>query len=131
MYRTFLGSIVLALAAAGQCPTDGVQYRKDTESTMQGTISKVLRDSADRMPHTHVWLETKTGEFAVCLGPSAFVREFPVALRVGDPIQITGSKVTVERTDQVLARELQENRATIELRDEQGNPLWSQESARK
>ncbi len=128
MYRTLLGSLLLAFTAAGQCPA---RYHRETESTIQGTIGKVLQDSSDRGPHTHVWVETKGGELAVCLGPASFVREFPVSFRVGDPIQVTGSKVSSERIAQVLARELQKGRVTIELRDEKGDPLWSENSGGK
>jgi len=58
------------------------------------------------------------------LGPAAFVegKNFPLAK--GDEIDVTGSRVTYDGGTSLIAKEVRKGDAVLELRDEQGKPLW-------
>jgi hypothetical protein len=58
------------------------------------------------------------------LGPAAFVegKKFPLAK--GDEIDVTGSRVTYDGGTSLIAKEVRKGDGVLELRDEQGRPLW-------
>jgi hypothetical protein len=58
------------------------------------------------------------------LGPATFVegKKFPLAK--GDEIDVTGSRVTYDGGTSLIAREVRKGEAVLELRDDQGMPLW-------
>ncbi|HEY7700404.1 MAG TPA: DNA-binding protein, partial [Vicinamibacteria bacterium] len=58
------------------------------------------------------------------LGPSAFVKGKNFPLAKGDEIDVTGSRVTHDGGTSLLARKVRKGEAVLELRDEQGLPLW-------
>jgi hypothetical protein len=60
------------------------------------------------------------------LGPSAFVKGKNFPLAKGDEIEITGSKVAYEGGTSLIAKEVRKGESVLELRDEQGRPLWRQ-----
>ncbi len=59
------------------------------------------------------------------LGPAAFVQGKNFPLAKGDEIDVTGSKVTYDGGTSLIAKEVRKGEAVLELRDEQGKPLWA------
>ncbi|HVY94413.1 MAG TPA: hypothetical protein VHA14_16745, partial [Bryobacteraceae bacterium] len=43
----------------------------------------------------------------------------------GDSVEITGSKVTMNGEEWIIAREVTKDGKTLTLRDKDGNPKWS------
>jgi hypothetical protein len=58
------------------------------------------------------------------LGPAAFVKGKNFPLAKGDEIDVTGSRVTYDGGTSLIARTVRKGEAALELRDEQGLPLW-------
>jgi hypothetical protein len=58
------------------------------------------------------------------LGPAGFVQGKKFPLAKGDEIDVTGSRVTYDGGTSLIAREVRKGESVLELRDEQGKPLW-------
>jgi hypothetical protein len=58
------------------------------------------------------------------LGPASFVKGKNFPLAKGDEIAVTGSRVPYDGGTSLIAREVKKGEAALELRDEQGLPLW-------
>ena len=72
----------------------------------------------------HLRAECEGEACDIHLGPAAFVtsKDFPLAK--GDELDVTGSRVTYEGGGSLIAKEVRKGEAVLELRDEQGKPLW-------
>jgi hypothetical protein len=69
-------------------------------------------------------LKTEQGNLRVHLGPGWYLEQEGVALKAGDTLEVTGSNVTVGQQPTIIAKDIQVNGKTLNLRDEQGLPLW-------
>ena len=58
------------------------------------------------------------------LGPSWYLDEKKFAVKAGDTVSVTGSKVTLNNQPALIAREVRVNSTTLKLRDDQGLPVW-------
>ncbi len=104
------------------------RYNTATETTVNGVI-----DSVQQVQGRHHWtgthLQLKTTDTAttydVHLGPAWFLTRNHLTLTTGDHVQITGSKVSFNNTDTILARTIKKGEAELTLRNPQGFPLWS------
>ncbi|MEB3291521.1 MAG: hypothetical protein VKJ24_00030 [Synechococcales bacterium] len=73
----------------------------------------------------HVRLKTRSGEeVSVHLGPSWYLDRQPLKLQVKDSIEVKG--VRFQRHDQsiVMAATVKKGSQTLQLRDDQGVPVW-------
>jgi sporulation protein YlmC with PRC-barrel domain len=62
---------------------------------------------------------------SVFLGPASFLQEQQISLKPGDSITVEGSQVMLRNSPALLATRLTKEGKSIELRDRQGQPLWS------
>lgn len=60
----------------------------------------------------------------VYLCPKHFMDELGVAFNKGDEIAFTGSKISENGADMILARELVKGDDTLVFRDDKGKPVW-------
>jgi len=60
----------------------------------------------------------------VDLGPTEFIEGQGKVLKRGDRITVTGSLVTVEDTPLLIATTIQEGKEELQLRDNEGYPVW-------
>ncbi|HEV2426302.1 MAG TPA: DNA-binding protein [Terriglobia bacterium] len=135
--------LALAVLAAGVVPVAAFaqgrsgagralpMYNPATELTVQGTVQEVKQFTGPRgMIGTDVVVKTGNETVDVRLGPAAFLTQNQFALVQGDQIQVTGSKVNINSTDIVLAREVKKGEQTLTLRNAQGFPVWSRRGRR-
>ena len=71
-----------------------------------------------------VRLKTDQGSLIVHLGPAWYLDQEKFAVKAGDTLEITGSKVTLNNQPAVIAREVKIEGKTWKLRDDQGVPVW-------
>jgi len=76
-----------------------------------------------RRPTTLV-LRTDQGSLEVHLAPAWYLQQQNITLKAGDPLEVTGSQVTLENKPIIIAREITVDGRVLKLRDEQGLPLW-------
>jgi hypothetical protein len=110
-------------AAPGKGPPN---YDPATEVTLKGTLEAVDRhESPGGWQGVHLRLKTDGGVIDVHVGPSWFVQEKGFAFAPGDALEVLGSRVALEGTDSLLAREIRRGGKTLVLRDARGIPAWS------
>lgn len=101
-------------------------YDPKTETTVTGVVEEVKQNTGPRgNTGTHAAVKTQNGVVDVHVGPTAFLSKQGLALAKGDPIEITGSKVTVDSKEAFIAREVKKDSKTFVLRDSVGKPMWS------
>jgi hypothetical protein len=105
-------------------------YNPQTVTTVTGQVEK-LEDlpsmgggGGQGMQYRGVTLKTDQGGLMVHLGPIWYLDEKKFAVKVGDTVEATGSKVTLNNQPALIAREVKVNGATLKLRDDQGLPVW-------
>jgi hypothetical protein len=105
-------------------------YNPQTVTTIKGqvesleTLSGMGRRGGRGMMHRRVVLKTDQGRIIVHLGPTWYVTEEKLPLKVGATLEVTGSKVTRNGKTVIVAREAKTDGKTLTLRDEQGLPVW-------
>ena len=105
-------------------------YNPQTVTTVTGQVEKLedlpsMGGGGGRgMQYRGVTLKTGQGSLMVHLGPVWYLDEKKLAVKVGDTVEVTGSKVTLNNQPALIAREVKVNGATLKLRDDQGLPVW-------
>lgn len=127
-----LGSLtVVVLAASIVCAAfaQGRQarlYNPATEATVQGSVTAVTSPTARRgWSGVHLTLQAPDGNYDVHVGPSAYVSQQGFTFAQGDKVEVVGSKVEINGTKTLIAREIRKDGKVLALRDKQGFPLWS------
>jgi hypothetical protein len=100
-------------------------YNPQTVITLTGQVEKLEELTMGRnMAFREAILKTDQASLKVHLGPAWFLDEKKFAIKVGDTVSATGSKVTLNNQPVLIAREVTVNGATLKLRDDQGRPVW-------
>jgi len=60
----------------------------------------------------------------VALGPAGYFESQEKILRPGDKITVTGSRVVVDDTPFLIATKIKEGKEELQLRDNEGHPIW-------
>ncbi len=128
-------ALPLALAQGGGGQGKGKQrqgmpkYDPATETTVKGTVEEVKEVECQmcRMGTTGTHLMVKSGgeTMEVHLGPTTFLTDKKFSLAKGDQIEVVGSKVKMNGSDALIAREVKKGDQKLTLRDAQGIPQWS------
>ena len=100
-------------------------YDPSTETTFKGTVEGVAHPARGPLMGTHLSVKTGDGVVAVALGPANFIASSGFAFVKGNQLEITGSKVTINGKEWIIAREVVKDARTLTLRDKDGNPKWS------
>jgi len=104
------------------------RYNAATEAVFKGTVTEVKdRECAVSGGHlgSHVILKLADGtSIEVHLAPTKFVNEYELIFKVGDELEVTGSKVNFEGVDTIFAREVKRGTDVFVFRDKDGKPVW-------
>ena len=133
--KIIAGSVIALTLMSGAVPAFGSEkeptgarptYNVNTEMDFTGNIVKVREATAnDAFAGTYVTIQVRTGVLEVYLGPANFIKLLDLKLRPGPKVvAVTGSRVTFEGNDLVLAREVRVDNTVFSLRDRKGVPSW-------
>jgi hypothetical protein len=100
-------------------------YDPKTETTVKGTVEKVMEIGEQRWTGTHLTLRTSKQTYDVHVGPSAYLAKSGFTFAIGDQIEVTGSKIKSDGVDAIVAREIKKDGSVLTLRDRSGIPSWS------
>ena len=102
-------------------------YKPDTVETFSGEVISVEKISPRNGMFYGVHLMVKTGEktVSVHLGPGWYIENQGIKLDPKDKVEITGSKVTFDGEQAVIAAEVKKGDEILKLRNENGIPYWS------
>jgi hypothetical protein len=125
--------VTSAVAALGQtprgCGAKGMQspiYDTKTEMTISGVVQEVKEvPGPGRSNGLHLVLKGDAATYEVHVGPTWYLSQKKYTFAKGEQIEVTGSKVTCQGSDVVVARQVKKDRNAWMLRDEKGVPLWS------
>ena len=107
--------------------TNSPKYDVHNESKMKGTVEEVRQPAnGSKKAIVHLLIKSDTDTFDVYLCPKSFLDEMGISFSKQDEITLTGSKVKQGETDLILVREIVKGADTFMLRDEKGNPVWSE-----
>lgn len=135
--RTLVAATVIvvtsAAAAVGQTPrgrgmkgTQSPMYNAKTELTISGVVQEVKEvPGPGRSSGLHLVLKGDTATYEVHLGPTWYLSQKKYTFATGDQIEVTGSQVSLQGSEVVVARQVKKDGETWTLRDENGIPLWS------
>ncbi|HCD52908.1 MAG TPA: hypothetical protein DEQ34_10700 [Balneolaceae bacterium] len=113
--------------AANKAKQMNRMFDVNTVSTFEGVITEVVIDSSRNRNMTGIHLMVKTGDVVkeVHVGPVTFLNNQEMTFEEGDTIEITGSAVTLNSKDFVIAKSLNKGGKALQLRDDTGKPVWS------
>lgn len=116
-----------AQSAAAQGRRGPARYDVNTVRTVAGRIMAV-----DSLPSPrglggglHVQLKAGDTTYEVHLGPQSYLQGKSMRLAVGDEVKVTGSLITYQQREVLLAASVTKASLTVMLRDSTGVPLWA------
>lgn len=103
------------------------QYDTNTIETLKGTVVSIgpLSPGKNMSMGVHLLLNTENGNISVHLGPSWYIDNQDIQISMDDNISVTGSKITYDGNQVIIAKEVTKGDQVLNLRDENGYPLWS------
>jgi hypothetical protein len=134
LFLVLLSSVALicpALAQPGAGGGRGPQlYNPQTVTTVKGKVERLEqlpsmgRGGGRGMMYNGVLLSTAKGPILVRLGPTWYMSQEKFTIMTGDPMEVTGSQVTLNNQPAIIAKEVTVKNKTLKLRDDQGLPVW-------
>lgn len=112
--------VASAISAGAQASP---KYDASSEIKMKGTVED-LKVPAKPKEIVHLVMKNGDQTVDVYLCPKSFMDDMGVTFNKGDEIAFTGSKVTQDGAEMMLAREVVKGQDTLVLRDGQGKPVW-------
>jgi hypothetical protein len=102
-------------------------YDINTFTETKGKVLKILEiiPSKGVSGGIHIVLNTGSEDLSVHLGPKWYLDKQSVQLKTGDKIEVKGSKVIIDGTEAIIAREIIKDGNILKLRDTNGIPYWS------
>ena len=101
-------------------------YDSSTEITVRGVVEEVQNSAyPGQWNGTHVSLKTDKETYDVRLGPTPFLSQNNFSIAKGDTLSVAGSKLSIQGTDLLIAREVTKDGKTLTLRNAQGFPAWA------
>lgn len=104
-----------------------LMYKPDTVVAISGEVISVEKTVPRKGTFYGTHLIVKTGEEAISvhLGPGWYVEDQGITFKPEDKLEITGSKVTFDEEQVIIASEVKKGDETLKLRDKNGIPYWS------
>lgn len=103
-------------------------YDPKTVTTVKGTVESLgMAMGAGRRQRgaMSVNLKTDKGTLPVHLAPIWYLHIQKITVKPGVTMEVTGSQVSLEGKPHIVARQIKVDDTVIQLRDEQGLPLWA------
>ena len=102
-------------------------YNSSTVETITGKIIKIdtVQSGYGRFPGILMSLQIKKQETEVYIAPLWYLSDQQLQFKTGNPITITGSRVTYKGKHLIITSEINYNKKTIMIRNEKGIPVWA------
>ncbi len=124
---TFSLAVTIAYAQKRKGQMHGMpRYDTATEVTLPGTITKVETHMGKMgWTGTHLVVSFEAETLTVHVGPSSYLTQRGFSFAPGEQIEVTGSRIKLEGSDVLIAREIKRGEKVLMLRNSQGIPAWS------
>lgn len=125
-FLLFAATVATLSSAQGLAQAGPPKYDTNTETKMKGSVQELrLPTKGHEKEAAHLLVKNGNDTVDVYLCPKSFLEDMGASFNKGDEITLTGSKITRDGADLILARELVKGSDTLVLRDDKGNPVWS------
>ena len=104
-----------------------LMYKPDTTVSISGEVVSVEKTVPKKgmFYGVHLMVETDKKTIAVHLGPGWYIENQGITFKPEDKLEITGSKVTFDGEQVIIASEVKKGDEVLKLRDGNGIPAWS------
>lgn len=101
-------------------------YDPKTVETITGEVTRIdeIRPMKGMSYGIHLMVKTDKEEISVHLGPAWFIENQDVKIEVKDKVEVKGSRITFSGNPAIIAAEIKKGDETLNLRDENGYPVW-------
>ena len=107
------------------------KYDFGTEMKTKGVVEEVnVLTLGSRKDFTELVVKSGGDKVHVYVCPKPFQQEMGISFAKGDEIAVTGSKVKLDASEVVLARELVKSTETLLFRDDKGKPVWDERTGK-
>jgi hypothetical protein len=126
----FAAAFTLAFAATSataqtNATKAGPRFDPSTLTTVVGTVKSVTEhDGAMGPDGVYVVVEDKNGVYTAHVAPADFLREFGIAIRPGEHVEVTGSVVPDDGVRAILVTQIKVVRDTLRVRLDDGTTVW-------
>jgi hypothetical protein len=126
MLAVFLVICTVAVAQSGMGKYQQL-YANGAIETASGVVQSIdlVVPPGVKTQAVYLTLKTQTQTIPVQLGPESFVNQLGTRIEIGDKIEVTGSRVTVEGKSLMLAAQIKKGSQTLVFRNSSGVPVWS------
>jgi len=101
------------------------KYDLHSEIKTKGVVDEIkVLPWGTRKDVTQLIIKSGDDKVLVYVCPKPFQEEMGISFSKGDEVSVTGSKVKLDASDVILARELVRGEETLLFRDDKGNPVW-------
>jgi len=102
-------------------------YDVKTVETISGQVTNIDKVYPDKNSSygVHLTLSTSTGSISIHLGPGWYIEKQDVQIAKDDNITVTGSRVTYDGSQVIIAKEVVKGDMVLKLRDDEGYPFWA------
>ena len=122
---TTLGVVVNAVVSTAPQENEPT-YKVDSEVTITGTVTRLFTRTGRRgTPRSRATLKLADGTaMDIHIGPSKYVVDKGMALKVGDAVTVIGSRVVEEGAPLVVVRRITRGKQVLDMRKPDGRRLW-------
>jgi hypothetical protein len=102
-------------------------YDPKTVTTVKGgvlSLESIPPQSQEPGTMRSAVMKTEQGDIPVILGPDWYLAEQKIALKAGDQVEVTGSKINLSGKPTILASNLKVGDKSAVLRNSRGFPVW-------
>ena len=129
LHSTFAQALCVALAAPALlllAQAGPPKYDVATEAKFKVTVQDLkLPAKGKEKDAAHLMVTSGADTIDIYLCPKSFLDDMGATFAKGDEVTVTGSKITQDGSDLILAREVVKGTDTIMLRDDKGKPVWN------
>jgi hypothetical protein len=131
-----ISMFVLALSVWAQSGSGGdaprLHYGKmwdaGTVETLKGqvvTVEKYVPGRGGTVFGLRLTMQTDSESVSVILGPAWYIEAQQFKFEPGDTLEVKGSRMSAQGQPAMIAAEVKKGDKSLKLRNETGNPLWS------
>lgn len=102
-------------------------YNPQTEQTVSAIVQKVEMFTPRKGMAIGIHLQANVNDklLDIHLGPAWFIKNQELQIMEGDELEITGSMITYNGVEALIAKSLKLDEDTLVLRDDTGRPVWA------
>jgi hypothetical protein len=118
--------VLVAPAALMFAQAGPPQYNVAAEAKFKVTVQDLkLPAKGKEKDAAHLMVTSGADTIDIYLCPKSFLDDMGTTFAKGDEVTVTGSKITQDGSDVILARQVVKGTDTLMLRDEKGKPVWN------